>query len=80
MRHLRSSIPCAHCGVRPIEEFVYGEVPSAPESLADADARDIDRGFMHDNAEGAVVERWFHAFGCRRWVTVRRDTRTNEIV
>jgi heterotetrameric sarcosine oxidase delta subunit len=80
MPRLRSMIPCAHCGVRPIEEFLYGEVPAPPASLVDADARDLDRGFMHDNAEGLVAERWFHAFGCRRWVSIRRDTRSDEIV
>ncbi len=24
-------------------------------------------------------ERWFHAYGCRRWLTLRRDTVTNRI-
>ena len=69
---------CPHCGERPLEEFLYGEVPSPPETLTDAEARDVDRAFMHENAEGATTERWFHVAGCRRWWTVRRDTRTNE--
>ena len=73
-------IPCPHCGSRPIEEFFYGEVPVVPDSIADPDERDLDRAFMHENAEGPVVERWFHAHGCRRWTTVRRDTRTDEIL
>ena len=55
-------------------------VEPIPDSITDADARDFDRGFMHENAEGQVVERWFHAFGCRRWVTVRRDTRNDEVL
>jgi sarcosine oxidase delta subunit len=25
------------------------------------------------------VERWFHFGGCRRWVTLERDTRDNTI-
>ena len=76
------SIPlhCPHCGTRPLEEFLYGEVPVVPDSITDPDARDLDRGFMHENPEGPVTERWFHAFGCRRWLTVRRDTRTDTVL
>ena len=73
-------IHCPNCGARPIEEFLYGEVPVVPDSITDPDARDLDRAFMHDNCEGPVVERWFHAYGCRRWSTVARDTRTDQIL
>jgi heterotetrameric sarcosine oxidase delta subunit len=47
--------------------------------LTDPDAIDLDRAFMRKNTEGVQVERWFHTFGCRRWVTVRRDTRTDDV-
>ena len=40
----------------------------------DADARDFDEVWIFDNPDGHTTERWFHAFGCRRWLTVRRDT------
>ncbi len=80
MAPYRLRIHCPHCGVRAVEEFAYGEIPAKPDALTDADARDVDRGFMHSNHEGPVTERWFHAFGCRRWFTVRRDTRTNEML
>jgi heterotetrameric sarcosine oxidase delta subunit len=73
-------IPCPHCGLRPVTEFVYGEVPEVSDGITDLDARDLDRSFMRKNPEGVQVERWFHTFGCRRWVTVRRDTRTDEII
>ncbi len=73
-------IHCDHCGTRPIEEFLYGEVPIVPASIVDTDERDIDRGFMHENPEGPVTERWFHAYGCRRWTTVRRNTTTDEVL
>ena len=79
MAPIRARFPGPHCGVRAIEEFVYGELPEPPAALVDPDARDVDRAFMHANTEGLVTERWFHAFGCRRWVTIRRDTRTNEV-
>jgi sarcosine oxidase, subunit delta len=73
-------IPCPNCGPRPVEEFVYGEMPSVPDAITDPDARDVDRGFMRANPEGVQTERWFHLFGCRRWLTVSRDTRDNTIV
>lgn len=73
-------INCPNCGPRPVEEFTYGEVPTIPGTIVDPEMRDIDRGFMHTNPEGPQTERWFHAFGCRRWCTVRRDTRTDEFL
>ncbi len=75
----RLRIHCPHCGVRAVEEFVYGEIRSTPDSIVDAEARDVDRAFMHTNTEGVVIERWFHTYGCRRWLTLTRDTRTNDI-
>lgn len=65
---------CPHCGARPVGEWVYGEMPDPPDDLTDPDERDLDRGFMIANTEGVKVERWFHAGGCRRWQTIRRDT------
>ena len=74
------NIPCPHCGLRPVEEFVYGEIPVVPEEIMGDDARDLDRAFMLNNPEGVQTEAWFHSYGCRRWLKLRRDTRTDEIV
>lgn len=73
-------IDCPNCGKRPLEEFLHGEIPVVPESLTDPDERDLDRAFMRANPEGPNTERWFHAFGCRRWMTLTRDTRTDEVL
>lgn len=73
-------IDCPHCGSRSVEEWVFGEVFDVPETITDPDARDIDRGFFHNNPEGPVDEAWFHLYGCRRWVRVSRDTRTDEFL
>jgi len=73
-------IPCPHCGERPVEEFLYGEIPTVPDTVVGAEARDIDRGFMLTNPEGVQLERWFHVYGCRRWLTLRRDTRTDDVL
>jgi heterotetrameric sarcosine oxidase delta subunit len=71
---------CPHCGRRSVEEFRYGEIPTIPDGLLDADERDVDRGFMRTNPFGPTIERWFHEFGCRRWFTVERDTARDEVI
>ena len=73
-------IPCKFCGPRPVEEFVHAEIPVVPESVESDDERDVDRGFMSSNPEGEVEERWFCLYGCRRWITVRRDTRNDRVL
>lgn len=73
-------ITCPHCGSRSVEEFIYGEIPEVPDAITEPDARDVDRGFMRTNPEGVQTERWFHLFGCRRWLTLQRDTRTDEVL
>ena len=79
MTPTRLRIPCPHCGIRAVEEFVHGEIPETPDTITNADARDVDRAFMHSNVEGIITERWFHALGCRRWLTITRDTRNNQV-
>jgi heterotetrameric sarcosine oxidase delta subunit len=73
-------LDCPNCGRRPIEEFVYGEIPAVPDWIADSDERNIDLAFMTSNPEGYTTEQWFHSFGCRRWLTIRRNTTTDRIV
>jgi sarcosine oxidase subunit delta len=71
-------VPCPRCGPRPFEEFTFGgelRALSAP-----GPERDFVRVYLRENAPGPQRERWFHAFGCRRWVTVTRDTVENRIV
>lgn len=63
-----------------MEEFRYGEIPTVPSSITDPDTVDLDRGFMRTNPEGAVTERWFHDYGCRRWFTIRRDTTSDSLL
>lgn len=70
-------IPCPRCGVRPSEEFTYGGELRPLE--AEDPGADFARVYLRENAAGPRPERWFHAFGCRRWLTVTRDTVTNRI-
>ena len=74
-------LPCSNCGRRPVEEFIFGgELRVPDEAIVDPAARDLDYVWMQDNPEGISTERWFHAAGCRRWLTVRRDTATDTVV
>jgi heterotetrameric sarcosine oxidase delta subunit len=68
-------IPCPTCGPRDQTEFTFGG-ELRPLSAATPD-EEFARVYLRENAAGAQDERWFHLFGCRRWLTVRRDTTTN---
>ncbi len=73
-------VPCPHCGERPFTEFwCSGEVHPVPTARESIEAN-FDRVWMRDNRPGVQLERWFHAQGCRRWLTFERDTRTNRFV
>jgi sarcosine oxidase subunit delta len=71
-------IECPNCGSRSYHEFWFGGELRAydPEASPEQDYAYV---WMRDNAAGPQRERWFHFAGCRRWLTVERDTRTNEI-
>ena len=73
-------IPCKFCGRRPVEEFVFGEIPRVPDNVVDTDDHDLHRGFFHHNTEGEQTEAWFHVYGCRRWSYLTRNTVEDRIV
>ena len=76
-------IPCPHCGPRNESEFVYGgpAMPRRPDDpAAVGDAEWVDHLTVVPNPLGPVEERWWHARGCGRWLTIWRDTRTHDIV
>ncbi|MGV2437308.1 MAG UNVERIFIED_CONTAM: sarcosine oxidase subunit delta [Anaerolineae bacterium] len=74
------SIPCPHCGERPVNEFIYGEIPHVPDDITGEEARDFDFVFMRNNPQGVQHEAWFHVYGCRRWTYLHRDTVKDEVV
>jgi heterotetrameric sarcosine oxidase delta subunit len=65
---------CPNCGSRPCTEFAFGgEVHQGnPEES-------YQHAWWPANVAGWQAERWFHQDGCRRWLTVRRNTVTNDI-
>lgn len=68
-------VPCPNCGPRDHTEFTFGG-ELRPMDASDPD-EDFRRVYLRENAPGEQLERWFHLFGCRRWLTLRRDTVTN---
>ena len=75
------SIPCPNCGPRSVEEFRFGgEFPTVPEAVTDPLERNLDYVWFYDNVNGPSKERWFHDAGCRRWLTLQRDTSTDTVL
>jgi heterotetrameric sarcosine oxidase delta subunit len=71
-------LDCPNCGPRTYEEFWFGgELRPHDPSATDED--DYRATWLRVNAAGPQRERWFHYAGCRRWMTVARDTRDNSI-
>ena len=70
-------IPCPHCGPRDHTEFTFGGELRPLESRDAED--DFRRVYLRQNAPGSQEERWFHLYGCRRWLTLSRDTESNRI-
>jgi methylglutamate dehydrogenase subunit B len=72
-------IECPNCGSRTQDEFWFGGEPrlDVPEA---SPQRVYEAAWLSANVAGPTQERWFHFAGCRRWLTVRRDTRTNEVL
>jgi sarcosine oxidase subunit delta len=68
-------VRCPFCGERPDTEFAFGGELRDVSSL-DPQA-DFARVYLHENPAGVQQERWYHAAGCKRWVTLSRDTTTN---
>lgn len=70
----------------PVEDATETATQAATDSATEPDAQATtdaatwaDRLWHRDNPRGLVRERWWHAHGCRLWLTVERDTTTNVI-
>ena len=75
------TLDCPRCGRRPLDEFTFGgERRPTANWLTDPDDRDFDDVWVFENPAGLATERWFHAAGCRRWLTVRRDTSLDRVL
>ena len=76
-------IKCPWCGERAQTEFSYGgdatiKRPRDPESISPEEW--LDYVYLRPNPRGLHLEYWQHSAGCRRWLRVRRDTQSHEIL
>ena len=65
-------LTCPNCGSRDVLEFRYGGEVSATLSTSEPPSL--------NNQPAIQKERWFHRFGCRRWLMAERDVRTNSVL
>lgn len=73
-------INCPFCGERDHTEFSYGGDASIVYPELDAPVEEWHEAiFMRENIRGMQSETWHHAYGCRMWLVVERDTMTHEI-
>jgi sarcosine oxidase subunit delta len=75
-------IPCPWCGPRDEIEFRCGGESHIARPEPGEEATDeawTDYLFTRTNPKGVGFERWVHAFGCRQWFNLARDTVTHEI-
>jgi len=73
-------LPCPWCGARDAAEFgYYGELVARPDPRTATREQWRDYLYVRDNVAGWRAERWYHRMGCRRFLTVRRNTVTNEV-
>ena len=72
-------IPCPHCGERDAREFTILGDASVRRPAGESAQSMCDYVYLRDNPAGHHREFWYHAFGCRTWLSVTRDTRTHAI-
>jgi heterotetrameric sarcosine oxidase delta subunit len=76
-------IECPFCGPRDELEFRCAGQSHIVRPCPAEEVSDECWGiylFARQNSKGIHYERWFHAYGCRRWFNVARDTTSHEIV
>ena len=76
-------IECPWCGARPHTEFRYGGdavVRRPPDPHAVSLNEWLDYLYLRDNPMGPHLEWWHHVYGCRRWIRMRRDTLTHDVL
>jgi sarcosine oxidase subunit delta len=76
-------IPCPFCGERDSSEFTYlgdADIVRPDPAHQAAPTRFVEAVYLRASPAGAHNEWWYHAFGCRRWLRVTRDTRTHQII
>lgn len=66
---------CPNCGDRPQTEFSCdGEIKASAVNRVETSLGNFERVWLRSNVAGPHKERWFHRGGCRRWLTLTRNT------
>lgn len=75
-------ITCPWCGPRAQKEFTYEDDATAKRpALDDTDPKaSFDYVYQRDPRRGMQDELWRHGAGCGKFIKVRRDTLSHEIV
>lgn len=73
-------IICPYCGERSVGEFVAMGPADLNRPEADALVGSFVQ-YVHErsNPRGMHRELMYHAYGCRAWIAVSRDTQTHEV-
>ena len=72
---------CPFCGERPEIEFVYvRSLESVPSQVSAGVKQELARIYYRANPRGPSRELWQHAFGCRSWLAIERDTVTHAVL
>jgi methylglutamate dehydrogenase subunit B len=71
-------IQCPFCGERDLSEFSC--LGAAAFERPRVDTAFYEAVYLRDNPAGPHEELWYHAYGCRSWLRVTRNTRTHEIL
>jgi heterotetrameric sarcosine oxidase delta subunit len=72
-------IPCPHCGPRAAAEFTFERPVESIVPLVATPDEAIQRLYTRENPRGPSLELWRHAYGCRGWIKLLRNTLTHEI-
>jgi methylglutamate dehydrogenase subunit B len=73
-------IQCPWCGARDQVEFTYAGDATVQRPPPEAgEAAFVEYVYLRDNPRGLHRELWQHTGGCRRFLTVERNTLTHEI-
>ena len=74
-------LPCPYCGPRDVTEFTYGGDANARQPADDAPVEEWSAYvYLRENPRGPHDELWQHSAGCRRWIRVRRNTLTHDVL
>jgi sarcosine oxidase subunit delta len=72
-------IACPVCGPRSGAEFTFERPVESIVPLAASPQEAMSRLYTRDNPRGPSFELWRHAYGCRAWLTIERDTASHAI-